>query len=169
MTQTAGRVTPETDVTPVDALDLDILAPLAEESRAEGLQFVGRLIKEWNDGTNRFHQPGERFFVARKNVRVIGICGLNVDPYLADESVGRVRRLYVLAAHRGEGVGRRLVESVIHHAKEHFATLRVRTENAAAGRLYERLGFERTTGVPDCTHSLRMNDMLSTKPVAFDK
>ena len=32
--------------------------------------------------------------------RLVGVCGLNVDPYLDDPSVGRVRHLYVLVAAR---------------------------------------------------------------------
>jgi hypothetical protein len=39
------------------------------------------------------HRPGEALFVARVGERVVGVCGLNVDPYTAEPRVGRVRHL----------------------------------------------------------------------------
>jgi GNAT superfamily N-acetyltransferase len=83
---------------------------------------------------------------------VVGVCGLTIDPYAADPAVGRVRRLYVLRAFRGRGVGRGLVEAVVRAAGERFRTLRLRTESPEAAVFYERLGFQPVAGVPDCTH-----------------
>src|SRR5262249_41077913 len=114
------------------------LAPLVRESEREGWWFVRRLADDWAAGTNR----------------------KNADPYTTDPAVGRVRRLYVLRAFRGRGVGRHLVQAVIQFARARFRSLRVRTESAAAGRLYEQLGFVAAVGVPDCTHTL----ILSAAP-----
>lgn len=128
------------------------LAPLVAEADRAGWRFVRRLVDEWASGVNRFAGPGEALFLARAGGVVVGVCGLTQDPYASDPTVGRVRRLYVLEAVQGRGVGRRLVEAVLRAAVGRFRTLRVRTENPTAGRLYERLGFRPTPALPDCTH-----------------
>jgi ribosomal protein S18 acetylase RimI-like enzyme len=130
----------------------DCLGPLIAESEAHGLRFVRRLADEWTSGINRFERPGETRLVAAIGERIVGVCGLNVDPYAARPDVGRVRHLYVLGACRRLGVGEQLVTAVIEAARGKFERLRLRTENPAAARLYERLGFQRQLDVPDCTH-----------------
>jgi GNAT superfamily N-acetyltransferase len=141
-------------VHPLTDLSPDALAPLIAESELEEWRFVRRLADEWALGTNRFDRPGEVLFVARMDRSTIGVCGLNADPYTADETTGRVRRLYVLRAYRGRGVDTQLVRAVIAAATGQFQRLRVRTENPEACRLYQQLGFQLVAGVADCTHSL---------------
>ncbi len=133
------------------------LAPLIAESESEGWRFLRRLIDDWTSGANRFDRPGEVFFVARVAGLIVGVCGLNVDPYAADELTGRVRRLYVLRDYRGNGIGRRLVEAVVAAAMGRFRSLRVRTENPDAARFYECLGFANITGDLECTHVLELS------------
>jgi hypothetical protein len=41
---------------------------------------------------NRFSRPGEALLIAERGGRWVGVCGLNVDPYLDDRRVGRDRR-----------------------------------------------------------------------------
>ena len=130
-----------------------MLSDLVDEAERAGLRFPGRLVAEWASGANRFGRPGEALFVARAGSRVIGICGLNVDPFTTAPRVGRVRHLYVLEAHRRNGVGRGLVEAVIRAARGVFDRLRLRTNNPAAARLYESIGFSRCAEA-DCTHAL---------------
>ena len=129
---------------------------LVAESEREGWRFVGRLADEWAAGTNRFDQPGEALFIARVGGLIIGVCGLNADPYTADVATGRVRRLYVLPAYRGRGIGGQLVRSVLAAAAGRFRRLRVRTESLEASRLYQRLGFQPVVSVVDCTHVLEL-------------
>jgi GNAT superfamily N-acetyltransferase len=130
----------------------DALAALVAESERAGWRFVRRLADEWAAAVNRFDRPGEALFVARAGARLVGVCGLNVDPYAADAGVGRVRHLYVLAEFRRVGVGRRLVEAVVAAAQGRFALLRLRTDSAEAATFYERLGFQRQIGAADCTY-----------------
>jgi len=85
-------------------------------------------------------------------VGLVGVCGLNIDPYAADRRVGRVRHLYVLSAFRRRGVGRHLVTAVIEMARGRFDRLHLRTENAGAARFYEALGFRPSGGASDYTH-----------------
>src|SRR5207237_3226882 len=84
--------------------------------------------------------------------RLVGVCGLNVDPYAGDARVGRVRHLYVLTPMRRHGVGRQLVTEVIRAAGGRFDSLRLRTNNPAAARLYEVLGFRAHNGAGEYTH-----------------
>ena len=140
----------------LEDLPVDRLADLVAASEQEGLRFVRRLAEEWATGQNRFDRPGEALFGALLDTRLVGVCGLNVDPYAGEPTIGRVRHLYVLTAHRGQGVGRGLVEAVVAAARGAFTTLRLSTGNPAAARLYESLGFRRHAGDTHCTHRLRI-------------
>jgi GNAT superfamily N-acetyltransferase len=136
---------------PMGALDA-----LLAESEREGSRFVRRLVDEWVAGNNRFDRPGEALFTARLGDRLIGVCGLNVDPFAAAVNVGRVRRLYVLSAYRRLGVGRQLVLAVLDAARSRFDVLHLRTTNPAAAQLYESLGFHPSTEPADSTHVLEL-------------
>lgn len=107
-------------------------------------------------GTNRFDRPGEALLGAWADGRLVGVCGLNVDPYAGQDGVGRVRHLYVLSACRGLGVGRRLTAEVVALARGRFDTLRLRTSNPAAARLYEALGFRPCVDVANATHVMAL-------------
>jgi len=144
------------EINRANELAFDELTPLIAESESEGWRFVRRFADELNSGTNCFSRPGEALFVARMGKSVVGICGINIDPYASDETTGRVRRLYVLRAYRGKEIGRRLVRAVVAAAAGRFQRLRVRTENPDAGRLYERLGFHPAAGEAECTHVMEL-------------
>jgi ribosomal protein S18 acetylase RimI-like enzyme len=123
------------DLTPGDA------DALLSDSERFGSRIVRRLVEDWSNATNRFDRPGEALFVAWADGLLVGVCGLNVDPYTGNERVGRVRHLYVSSAFRRRGVGRQLVMHVIQAAHGRFDNLHLRTNNVAAVRLYETLGF----------------------------
>src|SRR5688572_6670308 len=89
---------------PADAFD-HLVAP----SKREGWRYVQRLAEEWASGANRFDQLGEVLLVARVEGKIVGVCGLNIDPYTGDPTIGRVRRLYVHPDYRGQGLGRELL------------------------------------------------------------
>jgi ribosomal protein S18 acetylase RimI-like enzyme len=133
-------------------LPSDRLAELLAASEQEGFRFLCRLVQEWADDTNGFSRPGEALFIASVSGRVVGICGINADPYTAERRVGRVRHFYVLPAFRRRGIGRRLIQEVITAARGMFDRLRLRTENPAAVRFYEALGFRLSPDLIECTH-----------------
>ena len=141
-------------------LPLTAVVTLVTESERSGLRFVRRLTDEWVSGANRFDQPGEGLFAAMVDGHVVGLCGLNVDPYTAEGRVGRVRHLYVMEASRRHGIGRRLVAEVIAAARDSFDRLRLRTANPEAARLFEGLGFAPCAGEADCTHALDLRVTL---------
>ena len=137
-------------------LDLTSLQTLRAESSAEGFRFMERLCEEWVSGVNRFDAPGEALFLAVADDQVVGACGLNRDPYTRSPRTGRVRRLYVLPAHRSSGVGSALLEAVIANARGHFDWLRVRTE--AACHFYTARGFRRDDSDADATHVFKFEN-----------
>ena len=139
-------------VRPLD--DAEALADLARDAEQDGHRMVSHLMGEWRDGSNRYSAPGEQLYAAAIDDRIVGVCGLNIDPYAEAPAVGRVRHLYILQAHRRLGVGRQLVAAVLDAARGRFRCVRLRTTNPAAARLYESLGFRPSAGQPDCTHLL---------------
>jgi GNAT superfamily N-acetyltransferase len=141
----------------------DAAGDLLSESEQAGSRIVRRLVEEWATGANRFDRPGEALFGGWARGRLVGVCGLNVDPYARDERVGRVRHLYVLSAFRRLGVGRQLVTHVIESARRRFDHLRLRTDNPAAARLYESLGFRPRDWPGDSTHAV---ELVSVAPNA---
>lgn len=138
-----------------DPLSSGLIALLADDEGA-GTRFVRRLVDEWASGANRFDRLGEALFGAWVGEQLVGVCGLNVDPYAGSDRLGRLRRLYVLAAHRRRGVGRRLVMEVIAAARGRFDGLRLRTTNPEAAQLYEAIGFARSVGSQDHTHVMAL-------------
>jgi len=140
---------------PVTELPELLLLPLVEESLAQGFRAIHRLVDEWQTEKNRFSKPGEALFAAWFADHVIGVCGLNQDPYADANQIGRIRRLYVQQAYRRQGVGRQLVEQIICTAKPNFVELRLRTTDAIAAHFYASLGFH-PVNLPNCTHSLKL-------------
>jgi len=139
----------------------EALAALIADSEAQGVRFVRRLLDEWNAGVNRFDLPGEALFVAREADAVVGVCGLNVDPYVAlgtGPRVGRVRHLYVLSTRRRLGIGAQLLGEVLRAARGSFDRLRLRTSNPAAAALYARVGFRPAGEEPHSTHIIGVDD-----------
>jgi GNAT superfamily N-acetyltransferase len=138
----------------ISELDLASLRMLRDESTKEGYKFIERLWDDWACGANRFTGPGEALFLALVDGRVVGVCGLNLDPYASEPHTGRVRRFYVLPAHRRSGIGRAMLQVVIAHARNHFKQLHVRTEEA--DKFYVAQGFLRTTSDSEATHVLAL-------------
>ena len=130
------------------------LRPLLNASEGEGFSFVRRVVCEWQTGDNRFSQPGEALFGAFVGERLVGICGLMLDPYARASGVARLRNLYVLPAYRRSGIGKQLTQAVIASATESFHVLRLRAGTPGAARLYDQMGFTRSSTEPDSTHLL---------------
>lgn len=117
------------------------LPSLLADSLADTQSMVRRLWKEWKNGGNRFALPGEALFGAFAEGALVGVCGLNRDPYGGRPDVGRLRHLYVHRDHRDRGVGRLLVQRVFQAAQPHFALLELRTISPEAAAFYRHLGF----------------------------
>ncbi|KGS14118.1 GNAT family N-acetyltransferase [Pseudomonas tremae] len=114
---------------------------LKEEADAEGFRFLARLVEEWESGTNRFDGKGECLMAAFLDGCLVGIGGLSRDPFIEGE-VGRLRRLYVSSASRGQNIGTTLVNHLVEHAAECFSVVRLFTDTSSAAGFYLRCGFQ---------------------------
>ena len=114
-----------------------------------------RLVSDWANDLNTFSQPGERFCGAFENNCLIGVGGLNRDPYLEINSVGRLRHVYVLSAWRRQGIGRSLVGHLLMEAQGIFGEVRLRTDTEEASAFYVSCGFRQ---IKDATasHALKV-------------
>lgn len=136
------------------------LVPLLDAAETEGFDMVRRLADGWREGTNRFDRPGEVLLgvcvdegVVDRDLVAVG--GLNVDPYLDDRAVGRIRHVYVVPRARSLGVGKALVAELVENARTHFERVRLRTVTDEGSRFYEALGFE-VTEERHATHTLAL-------------
>ena len=127
---------------------------LVSSARAENFRGLLRLRDGWQDGSNRFAEQGEALFAARLGAALVGLGGVNRDPFTTAEGVGRLRHLYVSPACRRRGVGRALVAAILAHAKAHFRTVRLRTDRVEANTFYLALGFNRALRDADATHEI---------------
>lgn len=143
----------------VSELDEVLIAHLIEESLSQGFRFVERLFQEYSSGVNNFDKPGEALFAALLNSRVIGVGGLNHDPYLNDPNIGRLRHLYVESAWRRQGVGGLLVSQIIHEARRHYRLLTLRADMLAATTFYQVLGFKTEPSWAHTTHHLQLGEV----------
>jgi putative acetyltransferase len=84
--------------------------------------------------------PNGALFIAHAGADVAGCVGLRA----LDDRIGEMKRLYVRPAYRSWGLGKRLVEAVIHASRQAgHSELRLDTlpSIASAQALYHRLGF----------------------------
>lgn len=139
----------------VNHLDTHKLLPLVEESTIEGFRHLKRLVNDYESGVNKFDKDGEALFIALQNNEIVGVCGLNSDPYVTSKEVGRVRRLYVSPRVRRFGIGRTLMDSVITEARKSYKMLVLKTDNPIADVFYLSLGFSINNGSENNTHFLQ--------------
>jgi ribosomal protein S18 acetylase RimI-like enzyme len=147
-------------------LDLAQLGPLLHESQREGFAFLQRLWQEYVEGINCFAGQGESLYGVYNQRQLVGIGGLQADPYTKDPSLGRLRHLYVSEAVRRQGVGRELVRAVVQDARQVYKLLVLRTNTQPAAAFYQALGFVCDSSIPYATHTLPLTtaESLSQKP-----
>lgn len=136
------------------ALPADIEA-LRVEAGSDGFRFLAKLVKEWQSEANRFDGPGEVLAGVFDDERLVAVCGLNIDPYAADSTVGRLRHLYVLKSARRKGVASILVRYLIDAARISFINVRLFTDTRDAAIFYEKFGFSPSESAT-ASHTLRL-------------
>jgi len=149
-----SHVTGLVEITRLNSLPAG-LETLRRESGREGFGFLDRLVVDWTRGTNTFSRSGEGLLGAFAGGQLVGIGGLNADPYLPGTDVGRIRHVYVLGVWRHQGVGRALIDCFVREAGGLFSELRLRTVTAGAAAFYVRCGFSPVDD-PSATHSVKL-------------
>lgn len=83
-------------------------------------------------------------FGAFRDGQIIGIAGFAIQQGDKNAHKGRIWGMYVRPDARGGGIGRRLMEAVIEHARHRveLVQLTVVRDNERARRLYASLGFQ---------------------------
>jgi GNAT superfamily N-acetyltransferase len=140
-------------------LEPESINHLAEESLSQGFRFVERLIQDYRQGLNCFDRSGEILLTASVQGAVVGIGGLNRDPYFNDSKIGRLRHLYVKSVWRRHGVGRLLVTQLIREANQHYQLLTLRTDTPDANEFYQKLGFKTDPSWEHTTHHLQLSEI----------
>ncbi|ONH55774.1 Acetyltransferase (GNAT) domain-containing protein [Pseudomonas cedrina] len=113
---------------------------LEAQAVAEGFRFVTRLIKEWEERSNQFDQPGECLLGVYCRGQLIAIGGVSRDPNMGP-AVGRLRRIYVAPPIRGRKVGKALVQALLEYAAPSFQVVRLSTDTPGAAAFYRCCGF----------------------------
>jgi len=95
-----------------------------------------------------FETPGSEYWVAEENGVIIGGCGVYPTPGLP-AGCAELVKLYLLANHRGKGIGWQLMEKSFESAKK-FGYEKLYLESlpelSKAISLYERTGFRSIPG-----------------------
>ena len=113
----------------IDELDAHLASLYAVESR-HGFS------------VEKLRQDGVAFFVSRDDGRAAGCGGV----LLVEQAYAEIKRMYVRPAFRGRGLGRRMLDHLVAHARARGLTV-IRLETGIhqqeAIALYERSGFRR--------------------------
>ena len=118
-----------------------VTALLMEYAKSMGEKLAdSSLGKDLQEGLIRYSPPKGRLLLAVDDEEAVGCAGLS---YI-DEDTCELKRVYVKEILRGDGIGTQLSKTVLRHARwigYKRAVLSVYRTNAAAIKLYERLGF----------------------------
>ena len=138
-------------ISAIEELKVEELESLVLQSEQEGFRHLRRLVNEYQSGENTFSGQGEALYIATEQKQIVGIVGLNQDPF-SDHSTGRVRRLYVHPDYRHLGIGKQLMQKVTSEANKFYNILVLHTDREQANQFYIALGFEPDLHDPHRSH-----------------
>jgi GNAT superfamily N-acetyltransferase len=130
-------------------LPIESMTELVSTAGSEGHSFVVRLVRDFNSGAIKRADPQVALLVAWEHSRAVGVVVLSSDEKRPD--IGRLRHLYVLPSHRGQGVGTNLCERALALARARFGVVHMSVPGPPR-TFYERQGFARVFGVAGATH-----------------
>ncbi|HDR7794390.1 TPA: GNAT family N-acetyltransferase [Bacillus luti] len=114
---------------------------LVKESKKEGFHFLTKLRNEYENNINTFRKIGECLYGIFQDEELIGIGGVNVDPYTEDTKVGRLRRFYISKDYRRRGLGNMLLNRLLSHAEKYFDVIVLYTDTKQGNVFYTANGF----------------------------
>ncbi|KAB2441143.1 GNAT family N-acetyltransferase [Bacillus luti] len=116
---------------------------LVQESKDEGFHFLVKLISEYENEINKFNKTVECLYGIFQGEKLIGIGGLNVDPYTENNKIGRLRRFYISKDYRRIGLGNLLLNRLLSHAEKYFQIVVLHTDTKQGNAFYLANGFVR--------------------------
>ncbi len=116
---------------------------LVQESKEEGFNFLTKLVNEYESEVNTFNKTGECLYGMFQEEMLIGIGGLNQDPYTEDNKIGRLRRFYISKDYRRIGLGNLLLNRLLSHAEKYFQIVILHTDTKQGDAFYIANGFVR--------------------------
>lgn len=129
---------------------------LKQASVQEGFRFLERLEQEWLRGENRFSGVGEVLYKLVEEDQLVGMGGINRCPYHPQKNVGRLRRFYIAAPWRRQGMGRHLVQHILDRAQMEFGEIVLYTDKQQAASFYKSLNFVPIHNRPKVSHQWRV-------------
>ncbi|MDM5239545.1 GNAT family N-acetyltransferase [Bacillus cereus] len=112
-----------------------------QDSKEEGFNFLTRLVNEYETEINTFNKTGECLYGIFQGENLIGIGGLNEDPYTENNKIGRLRRFYILKDYRRIGLGNLLLNRLLSHAEKYFEVVVLHTDTKQGDAFYTANGF----------------------------
>ena len=126
-------------------------ADLRAESEDEKFRMLSRLETHWRSGENTFSAAGEKLLGVFIDGRLVGVCGLNRDPFSQHPRAGRIRHLYVSKNYRRSGAGSALLAALMANANAWFDVVNTHAPETAHG-FYLQKGFLPVVREPRITH-----------------
>ncbi|KPU56114.1 GNAT family N-acetyltransferase [Bacillus wiedmannii] len=114
---------------------------LVQESKEEGFNFLIKLISEYENKINIFNKTGECLYGIFQGEKLIGIGGLNEDPYTENNKIGRLRRFYISKNYRRKGLGNLILNRLLLHAEKYFKVVVLHTDSKQGDVFYNANGF----------------------------
>ncbi|WP_243522499.1 GNAT family N-acetyltransferase [Bacillus pseudomycoides] len=140
----------------IESLSQVDITHLVEASEKEGYNFLIKLVNEYRNKTNTFNKNGEYLYGVFQGEVLIGIGGINQDPYTKAKAIGRLRRFYISKECRRKGIGNLLLKRILSDAKEHFQIVVLYTDTKQASQFYISNGFMKSERYQGSTHYLRL-------------
>jgi len=129
---------------------------LIQESTKEGFNFLIKLINEYESKRNTFSKTGECLYGIFRGDTLIGIGGLNQDPYTKVNKIGRLRRFYISKDYRRIGLGKLLLKKLLRHAEKYFHVVVLYTDTKRGDEFYSANGFVKIGNYKGSSHLIRL-------------
>ncbi len=135
--------------------DCPALCAIVNPEIATGLSIwheIERSEADMRDWLDQRRAAGMAVIVAERQGAILGYAGYGPFRPHSGYALTVEHSLYVDAAHRGQGIGNRLLDALIHHARQagrHVMIGGIEAGNTASIALHRRHGFAETARLPE--------------------
>jgi predicted GNAT family acetyltransferase len=113
------------------------------DAKQDGSRIVSKVIHDYLSEVNPFDNKKEVLYGVFDEQQLVAIGGINIDPYLMDDMIGRIRHLYVNRAYRNKGIATALIDKILEEKESFYNVIRMSTKNEVAMQLFESFGFKK--------------------------